>query len=113
VDPGFHFNADPDLLLIKVMRICDNWSTDSSGLHFEPPRLHCERLRPQRLHLELLKLLNFAFNAEPDPDPPFRSKKDPISKNDPGPQPFPREKKPPQTGPKNTKNHNKTEFMKY
>ena len=25
------------LLLIKVMRICDHWSTDSPEFHFEPP----------------------------------------------------------------------------
>jgi hypothetical protein len=31
------------LLLVKVMRICDLWSTDLPGLQFEPPRLHCER----------------------------------------------------------------------
>ncbi len=36
-----HFNADPIrvwiLLLIKMMRICDHWPTDPSGLRFEPP----------------------------------------------------------------------------
>jgi hypothetical protein len=59
-----HFNADPEHslmrvhiqlfasvriripLLIKVMRICYRWSTDSLRLHLEPPRLHCERSRP-------------------------------------------------------------------
>ncbi len=30
-------------ILIKVMRICDHFSTQ---LHFRPLRLHCERLRP-------------------------------------------------------------------
>jgi len=34
------------LLLIKVIRICDHWSTDSQGFHFEPPRLHCKCSRP-------------------------------------------------------------------
>jgi hypothetical protein len=37
-DPTYHFKADRVriLLLIKVMRICDHWSKDPSGLHFEP-----------------------------------------------------------------------------
>jgi hypothetical protein len=34
------------LLLIKVMEICDHWSVNPTGLHFDPPVLHCERLRP-------------------------------------------------------------------
>ncbi len=67
------------VLLIKVIRICDHWSRDSS-------RLHCER--PQ--------LLNFNLDAHPDPavdfdaDPAFHShaNADPASKNhaDPDPQ---------------------------
>jgi hypothetical protein len=39
------------LLLIKVMEICNHWSID-----------------PQRLCFETLKLLNFLFNTDPDPD---------------------------------------------
>ncbi len=31
------------LLLIKVMQICNYWSTDPLGLYLGPPRLHCER----------------------------------------------------------------------
>jgi hypothetical protein len=31
------------LLIIKMMRICDYWSTDPPGLHFEPPCLHFVR----------------------------------------------------------------------
>ena len=27
-DPNLHSYVDPDLLLIKVMQICDHWSTD-------------------------------------------------------------------------------------
>jgi hypothetical protein len=30
-------------VLIKVMPVCDHWSPDPLLLHFEPPRLHCER----------------------------------------------------------------------
>jgi len=32
--------------LIKVMGICDLWSLDPPGLHFEPPGLHREGTRP-------------------------------------------------------------------
>jgi hypothetical protein len=41
-DPTFNLNADPDpdpatLLLIEVLRICDQWSSDlPPGLYFEP-----------------------------------------------------------------------------
>ncbi len=67
------------LLNIKTdTEICDHWSTDPSGLHLEPPQLH----------FELLKVLTFDFNA--DPDPVFFSDQDPASKNitDPDPQPW-------------------------
>ncbi len=33
----------------------------------DTPHLHFERPRPSRLHIEPRKLLNFDFNAEPDP----------------------------------------------
>jgi hypothetical protein len=37
-DPNFQVDADP--VLIKVMRICDHWSTaDPSQIHFEHKRL--------------------------------------------------------------------------
>ncbi len=75
------------LLLIKVVRICDHWSTGPPGLHFETSRLHCGR---PRLPSELPNLLNFDFNA--DPDPAFHSVADPdpaSPKNaDPDPQPW-------------------------
>jgi hypothetical protein len=62
-DQQFNADSDPDpvfririqlftlmririLLFIKVMQICDRWSTDHPGLYFEPLRLHCERSRP-------------------------------------------------------------------
>ncbi len=47
------------LLLIKVMRICDQWPADPP---FEP-----------------LKLLNFHTNADPDPDFPSKADPDPAS----------------------------------
>jgi hypothetical protein len=34
------------LLLIKVMGICEHWSTDPPGLNFDPPGVHCERQQP-------------------------------------------------------------------
>jgi hypothetical protein len=49
------------LLLIKMMRICDHWSTDSQRLH-DPPWLNSEPLQ----------LLSFELNADPDPDPVMR-----------------------------------------
>jgi hypothetical protein len=52
-DPTCNSDADPDptfqwiriLLLVKVLRICDNLQTDSPRLNFEPLYLHCERPR--------------------------------------------------------------------
>ncbi len=91
LDPSFRFNVDsemaihinahPDpriLLLVKVMQICDHWYTDPPGLHFEPPRLHCERQQLSIAPLELKELLNFDLNnadpasennADQDPQP--------------------------------------------
>jgi hypothetical protein len=73
------------MLPIKVMRIGNNWSSDT-------PRLHCERPRPSGFIFEPRKLLNFdfienldqAFHSNPDPDP------NPASRNnaDPDPQPW-------------------------
>jgi hypothetical protein len=59
------------LLLIKVMRICDHWSKDPPRLHFEPPRLRCERPLPSIALPEPLEILNFSFNADLYPDPEF------------------------------------------
>jgi hypothetical protein len=74
LDPVFHFKADPDLdqLLLKVMGICEHWFIDPLGLHFEPADLHCQRPRPSTLYFGPLKLLNFDFYADPDPDPAFK-----------------------------------------
>ncbi len=72
VDPHHVFNADliRILLLIKVMRIYDHKSTGPPGLYFEPPCLHCKRLWPStpRLHFKPLKLPNFDFNTDPNPN---------------------------------------------
>ncbi len=55
-DPAFHLHADPDPApQHPVIRICNHWSTDPPGVHFEPPGLHCER---PLLHFEPLQLLN-------------------------------------------------------
>jgi hypothetical protein len=54
-DPVFHLHADPDLAF--------RFNADP----FEPPGrpgLYCER---PRLYFEPLQLLNFDFNADPDP----------------------------------------------
>jgi hypothetical protein len=54
------------LLLIKVMRACDHWSTDPLRLHFHSLRLHTRIQSPPLLHFELW-LLNFNFNVDPGP----------------------------------------------
>ncbi len=41
------------LLLLKVMKISDHWSTDPPRLNFEPPRLYCERPRPSMTPFEV------------------------------------------------------------
>jgi hypothetical protein len=74
------------ILLIKVMGICDYCSLDLLWLYLEPPGLHYKR---PRLYFEPLKLLNF---DSADPDPGFHSNADPdlVSENnaDPEGQPY-------------------------
>jgi hypothetical protein len=61
------------------MGICDQWSIDPPGLHFEPPDLLVSVLGSPR------KLLNFGFiadsdpnfNADPDPDTTSKNNADP------------------------------------
>jgi hypothetical protein len=65
-------------ILIKVIGICGHWSIDLPGLHFKPSGFLGER---PRLFFELLKLLNFDFNADLDPIFPFITDSDPASKN--------------------------------
>ncbi len=93
-DSGFFSNADPIMLIIKVMRIYEHWSQDPPGLHFKPPRLHCERTRPSAAPFRASKkLLNFDFHA--DPDLAFHYNTDPNSAfqnnaiTDPQPCPIP------------------------
>jgi hypothetical protein len=70
------------LLLIKEIRIYDHCPTDPPALHFEPLRLHFERPRPSTAPFEPLKLLNFDFNADPDPAFNSNADPDPAFKND-------------------------------
>jgi hypothetical protein len=69
-------------LLFKMPGIFDHWSIDALGLNFEPLGLHFEH---PRLYFEPLQLLNFDFNAYPDPA--FHSNADPdsASKNNEAP----------------------------
>jgi hypothetical protein len=71
------------ILLIKVMLICDHWSTDLLVLHLSVHGTPWLRYEPR-------KFLNFDFNA--DPDPAFHSNVDldPASKNNADPDPKPR-----------------------
>jgi hypothetical protein len=59
------------MLLIKKMLICDHRPKGPFG----PPRQMLNAHGPPRLHFEPLKLLNFDFNA--DPDPAFKNNADP------------------------------------
>jgi hypothetical protein len=52
------------LLLIKLMEICDHWSVDPPRLYFEPPGLHCERLRLSKVLFWALKLLDRLIVSE-------------------------------------------------
>ncbi len=45
-DQAFYFSANPDPAPHQVIGICDHWSIDPPGLHFESPGLHCKRPRP-------------------------------------------------------------------
>ncbi len=67
------------LLLIKVMRISDHWSTDPLRLNFESPSLHYGPLQ----------LLNFGYDADPDTSLQSDADPDPASQSnvDPDPQP--------------------------
>jgi hypothetical protein len=74
-DPDPHQNVMDPEHCFKVMRICDHWSTDPSGLHSGPPGLQCERPgRPPPLHFAALKLLNFRYDFNADTDTAFPSK---------------------------------------
>ncbi len=71
------------LFVIKVMRICDHWSTD-------PPGLHVGRPLPSTAPFWASKLLNFDLRADQEPDFPSNVDPDPASKTnaDPGPKPW-------------------------
>jgi hypothetical protein len=75
---------------MEMMGICENWSIDSPGLHFDPQSLHSrERSLPSTaLYFEPLKLpnltisgsgSNFSSNADPDPDPAYKNNVDPTT----------------------------------
>ncbi len=74
------------LLLIKVMRICDHCSSDHPGLHFELHDFIVSVHGLPRLRFEAMKVLNFDFNA--DPDPAFHCNADqyPAPKNNADPR---------------------------
>jgi hypothetical protein len=69
------------LLLIKVM-IYYHRSPDSPGLHFISPRFSCQR---SWLYFEPPKLLNFDFDADPDPAFHSNANPKPASKNNADP----------------------------
>ncbi len=63
-DTAFHFNADADLLLSKVMRICDHW-------FIGPPKL-------QSFNSDLDQDPDPAFHSNTDPDPAYNKNEDPC-----------------------------------
>ncbi len=86
-DPAIHLNAD----VVPATHQCDAnlrpLIRKPSGLHFEPPSLHCERLRPltegrplKLLNLTLMRIRDPAFhsNANPNPDPASKNNADPC-----------------------------------
>jgi hypothetical protein len=77
--PAFHLNAD-----LGRIHLIINWSTDPTGLHCDPPRLHCEAHSPARTQFGPLRLPNLDPNA--DPDPAFHSNADPDLNRVPGPK---------------------------
>jgi hypothetical protein len=67
-DLAFYLNAGPDLAVhFNASGICNHWSLDLPGLHFESQGLHYKRTRPSLSLFQPLKLLNFDFNAASDP----------------------------------------------
>jgi hypothetical protein len=48
------------------MRICDHWSIDLGSI-MSPQAFDVSVHCPPRLNFEPVKLLNFDFNADPDP----------------------------------------------
>jgi hypothetical protein len=79
-DPSFHRNVYPDRIriLVKVMLICDDWSTVQTrqGSILSQYDAIVSVHGPPRLHFELL---NVGFNADPDLDLAFHSNADPDS----------------------------------
>ncbi len=66
-DPAFHFNADPDLDLVPHQS-----DGNLQTLEYRPSKASIVSvLGPPRVYIEPLKLLNFDFNAHPDPYPAF------------------------------------------
>jgi hypothetical protein len=107
-DPPFYLNADPNPVLTshlyaepdpgpvpyQVMRIGHHWSTDPPQLHFEPLHAFIVSVHgPLWFNFQPPKLLNFDFDADPDPafesgavpDPVFYSYADLDSQNDADP----------------------------
>ncbi len=65
-----------ELVIKFIMWICDHWSTDHPGLHFEPPRLNFDRPWPSTAIFEPSMLLIFGFNANTDPNPASKNNAD-------------------------------------
>jgi hypothetical protein len=60
------------ILMIKLMQICDHWSTDTPRLYFISSR-HSSIVS---VHGSILSLLASEFDFNADPDPAFHSNTD-------------------------------------
>jgi hypothetical protein len=75
-DKNYHFNANPYPLQ-------SDGNLPIFSLHASIVSVH----GPTRLHFKPLKLLNFDFNAGPDPAFHYNADPDPASKNNADPDP--------------------------
>ncbi len=56
------------------------YTVNNSGLHFDPPRLRCERPMLSTSHVLFFKAPNFNFNSYSDPAFHFSMDPDPAAK---------------------------------
>jgi hypothetical protein len=83
----YSFSKNVQYTIQYSMYSTTNLSTLQGSILSEPPGLHCERPRPSTaLDFVPLKLFNFDFNADPDPDFSLMVIPDPASKNNAAPQ---------------------------
>jgi hypothetical protein len=81
-DPAFHLNAVPDLTFhfkMSIRILCESATNGQQTFQGHIVSFHASIVsvhNPSWPHVEPLKLLNFDFNADPDPDSAFHSAAD-------------------------------------